>query len=88
MIPKWTTQAEVNRSNPLLQQCYASLRDLKRLCEDADNGDYYCSGMVSADEMWELLAPLREMVFVVDGTRMSERLDSYSDAQILERMGL
>lgn len=74
-IPHFATPSRLTHRSPLVQRCYAALRELREMVDRSDNCDYYCSGMISAEEMWDALAPLRELVFEVDGTRLSERVD-------------
>jgi hypothetical protein len=83
MLPRFTTQHDLARNNPLLQGCYDALRDVKAMCDNPSE-DYYQSGMINADDVWAALEPLRQLVFEVDGTSTSARIDSRSDEEMLE----
>lgn len=88
MIPRFETHYDRANRNPLLQGCYDALRDLKAMCDNPSE-DYYQSGMIRADEVWEALEPLRKLVFEVDGTATSAKLDALnkkSPSEIVARI--
>lgn len=82
MIPRFPTHYDNAKRNPLLQGCYDALRDVKALCGNPST-DYYQDGMIQADEVWAALEPLRKLVFEVDGTNLSARMDARTDAEML-----
>jgi hypothetical protein len=81
-LPYFPTQHLMVRGNPLLQGCYDALRDLKAMCDNPST-DYYQHGMIDADEVWAALEPLRNLVFEVDGTNTSARLDARTPEEML-----